>query len=65
MRTTCLTALMPLLAFGWTTLEAYAEPWPSKPIHAIVPFAAGSTTHIIPRVVFDHLSAQLGANHHH
>jgi tripartite-type tricarboxylate transporter receptor subunit TctC len=60
MRATCLTALVPLLALGWTTLEARAEPWPSKPISAIVPFAAGSTTDIVPRVVFDQLSAQLG-----
>lgn len=60
MRTTCLTVLMPLLAVGWTTLNASAQPWPSKPIHAIVPFAAGSTTDIVPRVVFDQLSAQLG-----
>ena len=59
MRSTCLTALLPLLAVGWTTLEAHAEPWPTKPIRAIVPFAAGSTTDIVPRVVFDQLSAQL------
>lgn len=55
-----LAALVPLLAVGWATLEARAETWPSKSIHAIVPFAAGSTTDIIPRVVFDQLSAQLG-----
>ncbi len=59
MRAICLTALVPL-AIGWTTLAAHAEPWPSKPIRAIVPFAAGSTTDIVPRVVLDQLSAQLG-----
>jgi len=58
MKATCLTVLA--LAVGLTTLEARAEQWPSKPIHAIVPFAAGSTTDIVPRVVFDQLSAQLG-----
>src|SRR6185312_1645251 len=42
------------------TLEAHAEAWPSKPVRAIVPFAAGSTTDIVPRVVFDQLSSQLG-----
>jgi tripartite-type tricarboxylate transporter receptor subunit TctC len=60
MRATCLTALVPLLTVGWTTLEAQAESWPTKPIRAIVPFAAGSTTDIVPRIVFDQLSAQLG-----
>lgn len=60
MRATCLTALVPLLAVGWTTLEARAQAWPSKPIHAIVPFAAGSTTDIVPRLVFEQLSVQLG-----
>ena len=60
MRATGLTALVPLLAVGWTTLAAQAENWPTKPIRAIVPVAAGSTTDIVPRVVFDQLSAQLG-----
>ena len=54
-----LTSLLPLLAVG-LVLEARAETWPSKPIRAIVPFAAGSTTDIVPRVVFDQLSSQLG-----
>src|SRR5262249_60486721 len=39
---------------------AAAQPWPSKPIRAIVAFAAGSATDVIPRVVFEPLSAQLG-----
>jgi tripartite-type tricarboxylate transporter receptor subunit TctC len=39
---------------------AWAQAWPSKPIRAIVPFGAGSATDIVPRIVFDPLSAQLG-----
>jgi tripartite-type tricarboxylate transporter receptor subunit TctC len=39
---------------------ADAQTWPSKPLHAIVPFGAGSTTDIIPRLVFEQLSSQLG-----
>ena len=39
---------------------AGAETWPAKPVRAIVPFGAGSTTDIIPRVVFEQLSAQIG-----
>ena len=34
--------------------------WPVKPLLAIVAFGAGSTTDIIPRVVFEQLSSQLG-----
>ena len=40
--------------------SAAAQVWPSKPIRAIVPFGAGSATDIVPRIVFDPLSAQLG-----
>lgn len=59
MKAIYLTSLLPVLAFG-LALEARAETWPSKPIRAIVPFAAGSTTDIVPRVIFDQLSTQLG-----
>jgi len=48
----------PLVLAG--TWRAGAEAWPSRPIHAIVAFAAGSATDIIPRVVFEPLGAQLG-----
>ena len=41
-------------------MEATAETWPTKPLRVIVPFGAGSTTDIIPRVVFEQLSSQLG-----
>jgi tripartite-type tricarboxylate transporter receptor subunit TctC len=40
--------------------HAQAESWPSKPLRAVVPFAAGSSTDIVPRVVFEQLSQQLG-----
>ena len=51
--------LISALLFGWGG-KAVAQTWPSKPIHAIIAFAAGSATDIIPRVVFEPLSAQLG-----
>jgi tripartite-type tricarboxylate transporter receptor subunit TctC len=41
-------------------VPAWAQAWPSKPIRAIIPFGAGSATDIVPRIVFDPLSAQLG-----
>ena len=47
------------LLLGWGG-EAVAQTWPSKPIHAIIAFAAGSATDVVPRVVFEPLSAQLG-----
>lgn len=37
-----------------------AENWPSKPLRVIVPYGAGSTTDIIPRVVFEQLAPQVG-----
>jgi tripartite-type tricarboxylate transporter receptor subunit TctC len=40
--------------------NAAAQTWPSKPIHAIVPFAAGSATDVVPRSVLEPLSARLG-----
>jgi tripartite-type tricarboxylate transporter receptor subunit TctC len=40
--------------------DSVAQTWPSKPIRAVVPFAAGSATDIVPRVVLEPLSAQLG-----
>src|SRR5271169_4375856 len=39
---------------------AQAQSWPSKPIKAFIPFAAGSATDIIPRAVFDQLGPGLG-----
>src|SRR5262245_63314064 len=37
-----------------------AQNWPTKPIKAYIPFSAGSATDIIPRAVFERLSADLG-----
>jgi tripartite-type tricarboxylate transporter receptor subunit TctC len=39
---------------------AVAQSWPSKPIRAIIPFGAGSATDVVPRIVLEQLSAQLG-----
>src|ERR1700694_5249865 len=39
---------------------AWAQPWPAKPIRAIVPFTPGSATDIMARTVAEKLSAQLG-----
>ncbi len=55
-----LTLLLAVVGLGLAAIEAGAEAWPTKPLRAIVPVAAGSTTDIIPRVVFEQLSLQLG-----
>jgi tripartite-type tricarboxylate transporter receptor subunit TctC len=59
MKSRCLM-LLPALAFGLATMEARAQTWPTKPLRAIVPIAAGSLADIVPRVVFEQLSIQLG-----
>ena len=40
--------------------SAYAQAWPSKPIRAIVPFAAGSATDQIGRALAEKISQTLG-----
>jgi tripartite-type tricarboxylate transporter receptor subunit TctC len=49
-----------LLALLGVSVAASADTYPSKPIRAIIPFGPGSATDVIPRIVFDELSARLG-----
>jgi tripartite-type tricarboxylate transporter receptor subunit TctC len=49
-----------VLGLAFVATGHAAQPWPTKPVRAVVPFAAGSSTDIIPRVVFEQLSHQLG-----
>ena len=39
---------------------AWAQAWPAKPIRAIVAGGAGSVVDVVPRIVFEQLSKQLG-----
>ena len=41
---------------------AAASAWPARPIRVVVPVAPGSTVDIVPRVVFEQLSTQIGQN---
>lgn len=59
MKPICLV-LGPALVLTFATPQAGAQTWPTKPLRAVVPFAAGSSTDIVPRAVFDQLSSQLG-----
>ena len=38
----------------------FAQAWPTRPIRAMIPFAAGSSLDIVGRLVLDPLSSQLG-----
>src|SRR5437762_11839382 len=48
------------LALAILPSVASAQSWPSRPIRAVIPFGAGSATDIVPRIVFEQLSTQLG-----
>jgi tripartite-type tricarboxylate transporter receptor subunit TctC len=41
-------------------VTVHAENWPSRLIKAVIPFGAGSATDVVPRLVFDRLTAELG-----
>jgi tripartite-type tricarboxylate transporter receptor subunit TctC len=51
-------AICLLLSLSATT--AHAETWPSRLIRATIPFGAGSAADVVPRLVFDRLSAEIG-----
>ena len=40
--------------------QAQAQSWPTKPLRAFIPFAAGSATDLVPRAVFEPLAVELG-----
>jgi tripartite-type tricarboxylate transporter receptor subunit TctC len=48
-----------LVTMLWVTAPAFAQTYPSKVIRVVVPFAAGSTTDIVPRLIFEQLGPQL------
>jgi tripartite-type tricarboxylate transporter receptor subunit TctC len=49
-----------ILASFLAAATAQAENWPSRLIKATIPFGAGSAADVVPRVVLDGLSAELG-----
>jgi tripartite-type tricarboxylate transporter receptor subunit TctC len=55
-----ITAILSVLGVGLFIGAAAGQTWPTKPLKVIVPAGAGSTVDIIPRVVFEQLSKQLG-----
>lgn len=49
-----------LLVVALAASEVSAQVWPAKPIRAVVPVGAGSSTDIVHRLVLEQLSSQLG-----
>ena len=47
-------------ALALHALDASAQAWPARPLRAIVPVGAGSSTDIVHRLVLEQVSAQLG-----
>jgi len=60
LRSTMVFAQAFALGLTVAAAQASAQTWPAKPIKVIVPIAAGSLTDIVPRIVFEQLSPQLG-----
>jgi tripartite-type tricarboxylate transporter receptor subunit TctC len=42
------------------TAQAFAQPWPNRPMTMVVPFAAGGASDVIARIVADGLRTELG-----
>ena len=55
-----MTRLLVVLALALVQPAVHAQPWPVKPLRAIVPVGAGSSTDIVHRLVLEKLSAGLG-----
>jgi tripartite-type tricarboxylate transporter receptor subunit TctC len=43
-----------------TAVSSRADEWPSRPIRVMIPLSPGSAADIVPRIVFEQLSAPLG-----
>jgi tripartite-type tricarboxylate transporter receptor subunit TctC len=51
---------IPAFVLPLCVADAAAQAWPAKPMRAIVPVGAGSSTDIVHRLVLEQLSGQLG-----
>jgi tripartite-type tricarboxylate transporter receptor subunit TctC len=49
-----------IIATLLSATAAQAQTWPARLIKATIPFGAGSAADVVPRLVFDRLSAELG-----
>ncbi|HVF65082.1 MAG TPA: tripartite tricarboxylate transporter substrate binding protein [Casimicrobiaceae bacterium] len=53
-------AAISAFALSLSMVDVAGQTWPTKPLRAIVPVGAGSSTDIVHRLVLEQLSAQLG-----
>jgi tripartite-type tricarboxylate transporter receptor subunit TctC len=53
-------SLVALTLTAAVSTSALADNWPSRPIRAIIPFGPGSAVDVVPRLVFEQMSQQLG-----
>ncbi len=62
MRALTTFALAAVLAGASVAAAAQSSPtgWPTKPVHAVIPYTAGSAIDSVARIVFEQLAAQLG-----
>ena len=59
MKRTCIVAAMAVL-FSAAAPSAFAQDWPSKPVHVLIGFGAGGGTDVATRILADGLSEALG-----
>jgi tripartite-type tricarboxylate transporter receptor subunit TctC len=52
--------LLTILFLASVDANAWAQGWPTRPIRVLIPFGAGSATDVVPRIVFEPLTQQLG-----
>jgi tripartite-type tricarboxylate transporter receptor subunit TctC len=55
-RLSCLVATLAALV----SVPAMAQQWPTRTIRVVVPLTAGSATDVVPRIVLEQVSAQIG-----
>ena len=55
----CLARVCALVLFA-VAVQSHAQTYPSKPVRVVVPFAPGSTSDIVGRMIADRLTASLG-----
>ena len=57
---TVASALTLVVAARLLAQTSLAQTWPTKRVQVIVPFSPGSATDLLPRTVFEHVSAKVG-----
>jgi tripartite-type tricarboxylate transporter receptor subunit TctC len=51
--------LVAIAALVAGTTQAPAQEWPSKPLHFVVPFAAGGSTDVLTRLLCEQIAIEL------